>query len=226
VIRPAVGKAVVRLLRQLGHEVRFPADQTCCGQPMFNSGYMELAQEQARQTISAFQDCDVVVVPSGSCTAMIKVEYPRLLAEEPAWHERAVGLADRVFEFSGFLVHQLGVTDVGAKFTGKVTYHYSCHLRHLNATDEVQKLIRGIRGAEYVPLERHDQCCGFGGSFAVRYPQISTAMVDDKVQCIIQSGADVVVATDLGCLMNIGGRLRRQGQGIEVLHIAELLERR
>jgi L-lactate dehydrogenase complex protein LldE len=226
VIRPAVGKAVVRLLRRLGHEVRFPSEQTCCGQPMFNSGYLELAREQARRTICVFEDCDVVVVPSGSCTAMIKVEYPRLLADEASWHERAVGLADRVYEFSGFLVHRLGVTDLGARFPGKVTYHYSCHLRHLQATDEVATLIQGVKDAQYVPLERYDQCCGFGGSFAVRYPQISTAMVNDKVQCILESGADVVVSTDLGCLMNIGGRLRRQGRNIEVLHIAELLERR
>lgn len=226
VLRPEAGKATVRLLRRLGHEVAFPAAQTCCGQPLFNSGYAELAREQARHTIRVFEGDEPVVVPSGSCAAMVKIEFPHLLSEDRAWHERAVDLSRRTYELSDFLVNRLGVTDVGARFAGNVAYHFACHLRLLGLSDEVKKLIEHVEGATYVPLTRQDQCCGFGGSFAIRYPQISGAMVDDKTACIVQSGADAVVSTDAGCLMNIGGRLHRLGQEIEVLHIAELLERR
>lgn len=225
VLRPAAGQATVRLLERLGHEVRFPAAQTCCGQPFHNSGFADLARRQAQHTLKAFEGDDPVVVPSGSCAAMVRVEYPELFAADPAWHARAQQLAARTFELGDFLVNQLGVVDVGARYDGKVTYHYACHLRGLGMTDEVERLIGHVRGATFVPMTRHDQCCGFGGSFAVRYPHISTAMVDDKTSCIAATEADAVVTTDAGCLMNIGGRLRRQGRAIEVLHLAELLER-
>jgi L-lactate dehydrogenase complex protein LldE len=224
-IRPEAGKAVVRILRRLGHTLDFPQDQTCCGQPMFNSGFAELAAEQAKHTIGVFAGDQPVIVPSGSCAAMVKVEYPHLLAADAAWRQRALDLAARTFEFSDFLVNQLQVVDLGAKYQGKVAYHYACHLRMLGQTSEVESLIRNVQGAEYVPIARQDQCCGFGGSFAIRYPQISGNLVDDKVRCILASGADCVVSTDAGCLMNIGGRLHREGRSIEVLHIAELLER-
>jgi L-lactate dehydrogenase complex protein LldE len=167
-----------------------------------------------------------VVVPSGSCAAMVKVEYPHLLAGDSEWHLRAIDLAERTFEFSDFLVNQLGVVDVGAKFRGKVAFHFACHLRMLKQLTEVETLVRHVEGATYVPLTRQDQCCGFGGSFAVRYPQISGNMVEDKMQCIVASGADCVVSTDAGCLMNIGGRMHRAGKPMELLHIAELLDRR
>jgi L-lactate dehydrogenase complex protein LldE len=193
---------------------------------MFNSGFRELARQQAKHTIRVFEGCGPVVMPSGSCAAMIKVEYPRLLDDDPSWRRRASELASRTFELSDFLVNQLNVCDVGARFRGKVAYHYSCHLRMLGQTDEAERLIRRVQGAVCVPLVRHDQCCGFGGSFAVRYPQISGAMADDKAACIMRSGAAAVVCTDAGCLMNIGGRLHREGRAIETLHIAELLERR
>jgi L-lactate dehydrogenase complex protein LldE len=225
VIRPEAGKAVVRILRRLGHEVDFPESQTCCGQPMFNSGYAELAREQARHTIRVFEGQQPVVVPSGSCAAMVKVEYPHLLEGDAAWHQRAVQLAERTFEFSDFLVNRLQVVDVGAKYEGKVAFHFACHLRMLNQASEVETLVRHVKGATYVPLARQDQCCGFGGSFAVRYPQISGNMVEDKMQCILASGADCVVSTDAGCLMNIGGRMHREGKRTELLHIAQLLER-
>lgn len=225
VIRPSAGKAVVRILRRLGHEIDFPAAQTCCGQPMYNSGYADLAREQARHTIRAIAGEHPVVVPSGSCAAMVKVEYPHLLESEPEWHERALQLASRTFEFSDFLVNYLKVVDVGAHYEGKVAYHFACHLRMLGQSNEVETLVRNVRGAEYVPLNRQDQCCGFGGSFAVRYPQISGNMVDDKMKCILATGARCVVSTDAGCMMNIGGRLHREGHVIELLHIAELLER-
>jgi L-lactate dehydrogenase complex protein LldE len=225
-VRPEAGKAVVRILRRLGHTIDFPRAQTCCGQPMFNSGYADLAREQAKHTIKVFEGDQPVVVPSGSCAAMVKVEYPHLLHDDPSWHERALQLAGRTFEFSDFLVNQLKVEDVGAKFAGKVTFHFACHLRMLSHTTEVETLVRRVQGATLVALPRQDQCCGFGGSFAIRYPQISGNMVEDKMQCILSSGADCVVSTDAGCLMNIGGRMHREGKQVELLHIAELLDRR
>ncbi|MEX2174769.1 MAG: (Fe-S)-binding protein [Pirellulaceae bacterium] len=225
-IRPGAGQAVVRILRRLGHTIDFPESQTCCGQPMFNSGYAELAREQARHTIRVFQGEQPVVVPSGSCAAMVKVEYPHILEGDVEWHARALDLARRTFEFSDFLVNQLQVVDVGARFSGQVAHHFACHLRLLGQTNEVERLVRHVAGATYVPLSRQDQCCGFGGSFAVRYPLVSGNMVDDKMRCILATGADCVVSTDAGCMMNIGGRLHREGQKVELLHIAELLERR
>lgn len=226
VLRPSAGQATVRLLRRLGHEIDFPRSQTCCGQPLFNSGFADMASEQARFTIGVFADERPVIVPSGSCAAMVKNEYPHLLKDDPHWHARALELAARTYELTDFLVNQLGVTDVGAKFDGKVTYHYACHLRGLGLVGQAETLIHHVQGATYIPLLRQDQCCGFGGSFSVRYPQVSGAMVKDKADCILATEADVVVSTDTGCLMNIGGRLRRQGQPIEVLHLAELLDRR
>lgn len=226
VIRPGAGQALVRILRRLGHDIEFRQAQTCCGQPMFNSGYADLAREQARHTIRVFEGDALVVAPSGSCAAMVKHEYPHLLEHDDAWHERALQLSRRTFEFSDLLVNQLGVVDVGAKFSGKVAYHFACHLRMLGQTNEVERLIQHVAGATYVPLNRQDQCCGFGGSFAIRYPHISGNMVNDKMRCILATGADCVVSTDAGCLMNIGGRLHREGQPVELLHIAELLDRR
>lgn len=226
VIRPNAGKAVVGVLRRLGHTIDFPQAQTCCGQPMFNSGYADLAREQAKHTLRVFEGDQPVVVPSGSCAAMVKVEYPHLLEGDDVWHAKALGLAKRTFEFSDFLVNQLKVVDVGAKFAGKVAYHFACHLRMLGQTNEVERLIQHVQGATYVPLNRQDQCCGFGGSFSIRYPHISGNMVDDKMRCLLATGADCVVSTDAGCMMNIGGRLHREGKPLELLHIAELLERR
>lgn len=226
VLRPEAAKATVGLLRRLGHEIDFPQRQTCCGQPFYNSGFAEYARAQARHTIEAFQSDRTVVVPSGSCAAMVKVEYPHLLKDETGWHERAVELAARTFELSDFLVNRLGIVDVGAKYHGKVAYHFACHLRGLQLSDEAERLIRGVEGAELMPLRHADQCCGFGGSFSVRYPEISTAMVNDKVNCVLETEADCLVSTDAGCLMNIGGRLHRLKKPLEVLHLAELLERR
>lgn len=225
VLRPDAAKATVRLLRRLGHEIDFPERQTCCGQPFYNSGFADYARQQARHTIEVFQGGQTVVVPSGSCAAMVKVEYPHLLESETGWHDRAVELASRTFELSDLLVNRLGVLDVGAKYEGKVAYHYACHLRGLGLSDEAERLIRAVEGAQLMTLRHADQCCGFGGSFSVRYPDISTAMVNDKVKCVLETGADCLVSTDTGCLMNIGGRLHRLQKPLEVLHLAELLER-
>ncbi|MBS0209995.1 MAG: (Fe-S)-binding protein [Planctomycetes bacterium] len=224
VLRPEVGQASVRLLRRLGHEVDFPRNQTCCGQPFYNSGFSDLAREQARHTIAVFEQAEAVITPSGSCAAMIKVEYPHLFESDPAWHARAVALAERTYELSDLLVNRLQVVDVGARFDGRVVYHFACHLRGLCLSDEAERLINNVRGATLIPLRHQDQCCGFGGSFSVRYPQISTAMVDDKTKSIAAADADLVVSTDTGCLMNIGGRLRRQGHRARPVHLAELLQ--
>jgi L-lactate dehydrogenase complex protein LldE len=222
---PDVGLATVRLLRRLGVEVDFPSAQTCCGQPFFNSGYRAHACDLARHTIQAFAGSAPVVAPSGSCAAMVKLEYPELLHDDPVWHARAQELAGRTHELSDFLVHVLGIEDVGARFVGKVTYHMACHLRGLGVRDEPERLLRHVKDLEFIPLERFDECCGFGGSFSVRYPGISSAMVQDKSSLIEKTGADAVVATDAGCLMNIGGCLRRRGSRVRTLHLAEVLER-
>ncbi len=222
---PDVGVATVRLLRRLGVDVDFPAAQTCCGQPHFNSGYHGEARALAKHTIQAFASSPLVVVPSGSCAAMVKLEYPELFHDDPAWHARAADFAARTHELSCFLVRTLGVEDVGARFEGRVTYHMACHLRGLGAMTEPERLLRKVRGLELVALERADECCGFGGSFSVRYPGISGAMVTDKAAFVERAGVDAVVATDAGCLMNIAGCLRRRGSRVKALHLAEVLER-
>lgn len=220
---PDVGVATVRLLRRLGVEVDFPEAQTCCGQPHFNSGYHDLARDLARHTIQAFAGSPLVVTPSGSCAAMVKLEYPELFHNDLVWHERAEDLARRTHELADFLVNVLGVEDVGARFETTATYHMACHLRGLGLQSEPERLLRRVKDLELLPLERFDECCGFGGSFSVRFPQISGAMVQDKAAAIDKSGADVVVATDAGCLMNIAGCLRRRGSRVRAMHLAEVL---
>jgi L-lactate dehydrogenase complex protein LldE len=220
---PDVGVATVRLLRRLGVEVDFPPAQTCCGQPHFNSGYRHEARTLARHTIETFDNGQTVVVPSGSCAAMVKLEYPELFHDEPAWQRRALDLAQRAHELSDFLVNVLKIEDTGSRFPGRVTYHMACHLRGLGLLTEPERLLRRVRDLEYVALERADECCGFGGSFSVRYPGISGAMVQDKASFIEQAGVDAVVATDAGCLMNIAGCLRRRGSKVQTLHLAEVL---
>jgi L-lactate dehydrogenase complex protein LldE len=222
---PDVGVATVRLLRRLGVEVDFPKAQTCCGQPFFNSGYHAEARELARHTVRAFENGQTVVAPSGSCAAMVKLEFPELFRDDLVWHGRAEDLAHRTHELSDFLVNVLGRDDVGARFEGKVTYHMACHLRGLGLVTEPERLLRKVKGLELIPLERGDECCGFGGSFSVRYPGISGAMVQDKAAFVEKTGADAVVATDAGCLMNLAGCLRRRGSRVRALHLAEVLEK-
>lgn len=221
---PDVGVATVRLLRRLGVTVDFPQAQTCCGQPHFNSGYHDHARDLAKHTIEAFAGNRLVVAPSGSCAAMVKLEYPELFHDDLAWHGRAEDLARRTHELSDFLINVLGVEDVGARFPCRATYHMACHLRGLGLLTEPERLLRRVRDLEYLPLERRDECCGFGGSFAVRFPSISNAMVQDKAAFIEKSGADVLVATDAGCLMNMVGCLRRRGSKVQALHLAQVLE--
>jgi L-lactate dehydrogenase complex protein LldE len=220
---PNIGVATVRLLRRLGVKVDFPTAQTCCGQPHYNSGYHNDCRELAKHALQVFGGSQLVVTPSGSCAAMIKLEYSALFHDDPVWQAKAQDLAQRTFELSDFLINVLKVEDVGATYAGKATYHMACHLRGLGLVDEPQRLLRHVRGLEVVPLERWDECCGFGGSFAVRFPEISGAMVNDKATYVETSGADVVVATDAGCLMNIAGRLRRRQSKVRALHLAEIL---
>jgi L-lactate dehydrogenase complex protein LldE len=222
---PNVGVATVRLLRRLGVEVAFPQAQTCCGQPHFNSGFHKDARDLARHTIQAFAHAGTVVVPSGSCAAMVKLEYPELFHDDLVWHGRAEELAQRTHELSDFLVNVLKVEDVGAKCEAKATYHMSCHLRGLGLLTEPERLLRNVRGLELVPLERFDECCGFGGSFSVRYPSISGAMVQDKAAFVEKTGASLLVATDAGCLMNVAGCMRRLASKVRPIHLAEVLEK-
>jgi L-lactate dehydrogenase complex protein LldE len=221
---PDVGVATVRLLRRLGVEVDFPPSQTCCGQPHFNSGYHDAARDLAKHTIRTFANGQTIVAPSGSCAAMVKLEYPQLFESGDSWHRKAMDLAGRTHELSDFLVNVLRREDVGARFPGRATYHMACHLRGLNVRSEPERLLRNVKDLELMPLERSDECCGFGGSFAVRFPGISGAMVGDKAALIKKTGADVVVATDSGCLMNIAGCLRRRGSRVRAMHLAEILE--
>lgn len=223
---PDVGVATVRLLRRLGVTVDFPEAQTCCGQPHFNGGYHDDAREIARHTLRTFDNGQTIVVPSGSCAATIKLEYPHLFHEDPIWRPLAEDMARRTYELSDFLVNVLGLEDVGARYEGKVTYHMACHLRGLGLLTEPERLLMNVKGLEYVKLERADECCGFGGSFAVRYPGISGAMVQDKAGFIEKAGVSAVVATDSGCLMNIAGCLRRRGSAVRALHLAQVLENR
>ena len=226
---------MVRVLRRLGVEVDFPNDQTCCGQPLFNAGFSREAKSLAVRIIESFSNTShdatnhYVVVPSGSCAAMIRVFYPSLFREDPEMLNRANGLAGRVFEFSEFLTKVLSVTDVGASFQGenggKVTYHPSCHLlRELGVSREPQELIANVKGCEPVELDQAETCCGFGGAFSVKYPDISGAMLKDKMDNVARTSADALVACDMGCLMHISGGLSRRGSDIRPLHLAQLLE--
>jgi L-lactate dehydrogenase complex protein LldE len=221
---PEVGVATVRVLRRLGLQVDFPSGQTCCGQPAFNAGFQQQARRVAQRYLAIFAEYDYVVVPSGSCTAMLRHFYPLLFAEDPVLGEQAESLAQRTYELSEFLVRVMGVESVGATFAGKVGYHPSCHLaRELGVVDAPPRLIAHVAGVELVPLEFAEQCCGFGGTFAIKYPQISDAMLQKKLAGLKDAGADTLVSCDAGCLLQIAGRLRRLGETVRVMHLAELL---
>jgi L-lactate dehydrogenase complex protein LldE len=220
---PAVGLAAVKVLEKLGVAVDFPGGQTCCGQPAFNSGYRDDARRAARAFVRAFAGSQSVVSVSGSCAAMVREHYPRLFAGQPE-EAAATALAARTYEFSEYLVDVLQVEDLPVAFKGKATMHHSCHtLRLLGVAEQPERLLQMVDGLEYVPLARARDCCGFGGTFAVKMPAISTAMVDEKVDHILETGADVLVGLDMSCLMNIDGRLRRRGCAMPVKHLAEVL---
>ena len=229
---PEVGEGMVRVLDRLGVEVDFPEGQTCCGQPAFNSGYREDARPVAERFISVFGDAlnergneeTYIVCPSGSCAAMVKVYYKELFASDPVLLKKLDAITEKTYEFSEFLVKIMKTSDVGARYEGIVTYHDSCHLlRELGVKDEPRKLIEAVRGVELREMDMHDACCGFGGTFSIKFPKVSVSMLDEKIDCIVGSGADTVVSSDMGCLMNIKGALTRRKIPVKVMHIAELL---
>jgi L-lactate dehydrogenase complex protein LldE len=220
---PQVAVSMCRVLKRLGVEYSYPSEQTCCGQPAFNSGYHREATELAERFLNIFDPAETLVAPSGSCVSMVKVFYPQLDLSE---HARNIlsRLAPRVFEFSDFLVRELGVTDVGAKFKARATYHDSCHLlRELEVEEQPRRLIRSIRDLEFVELDDMQTCCGFGGTFSVKFPEISLAMATDKIAAIERTGAEIVVANDSSCLMQIAGVLSRRKSRVVPMHLAELL---
>jgi len=223
---PEVGESVVRLLHRLGCEVEFPEGQTCCGQPAFNSGYRDEAREVARQWIRAFEGSEYIVAPSGSCAGMIRHYYPQLFEDEPEWKEKAERLSARTYELSQFLVHVLGVEATGARFAAKATFHPSCHaMRLLGVRGEPERLLAGVEGLEMIELKCKEDCCGFGGTFAVKMSEMSEAMVSEKARNVAETGAEVLIGTDLGCLMNIEGRLKKEGKTVRVMHLAEVLQK-
>ena len=220
---PRVGEAMVRLLAKYGVSLQFPTVQTCCGQPAFNSGYWKEARESAKTILDAFEDSDFVISPSGSCTGMIH-HYPKLFEDDPVMLKRANRLQSKSYEFTQFLVQVLGVTDVGAAFPHKVTYHPSCHgSRILGVKDEPLALIQNVKGLELIPLPFAEDCCGFGGTFAVKMADISGAMVTEKVDHVLETEAEVLVGLDMACLLNIAGNLRYRNEPVRVMHLAELL---
>lgn len=226
VFYPNVGKDVVEVLEKLGCKVDFPSGQTCCGQPAFNSGYRSEAVKAAKNMIKAFELSKYVVTPSGSCAAMVH-EYKSLFNDDPVWKERAEELANKTYEFTQFLVDVLEVEDVGATLETKATYHASCHMTRLLGVEEApMKLLSHVKGLEIVPLHNQHNCCGFGGTFSVKMPKISEQMVDEKVKNVEDTEAEVLIGSDNGCLMNIGGRMNRLGKPIKVMHIAEVLNHR
>ena len=221
----SVGVSSVEVLRRVGCEVEFDKRQTCCAQPAFNTGYLDEARPVARRFIEIFAEskAEAIVSPSGSCTAMVH-HYPQLFANDPEWLPRAKAIAAKTHELSSFLVRVLKVEDVGASWPGRLTWHDACHgLRDLNLKTEPRKLIRNVRGAEFVELEHADACCGFGGTFSVKYPEISVAILDQKIDAIERAEVQAVVSGDASCLMQIGGRLSRKGSKVKVMHLAELL---
>ena len=223
-MRPSVGFAAVKLLEQAGCTVEVPTAQTCCGQPAHNSGDKATAEALARQTIAACEGYDYVVAPSGSCAGMLKSHYPKLLADDAAWKSRADAFSAKVYELIAFLVDVRAMTGVSQTLIARATYHDSCSgLRELGIKDQPRTLLASVEGLELVEMADCEVCCGFGGTFAIQYSDISNAMVEKKCANIAESGADLVLAGDLGCLMNMAGKLRRDGSTAKARHIAEVL---
>ena len=224
-MRPEIGFATLRLLEQAGCRVSVPEAQTCCGQPALNSGARGEAQALARRAVAAFEGFDYVVAPSGSCLGTVKAHYPELLADDPVWKARAEAVAAKSHEILAFLADVRGWQPQGVRFSARATYHHTCAgLRELGIYAQPLRLLERVEGLELLPLEAETACCGFGGTFAVKYPEISTAIVSDKTRQIAATGADTLLAADLGCLMNIAGKLSREGRGdIRVFHPVEVL---
>lgn len=223
---PEVVHATVAVLERAGCTVSFDPRQTCCGQPAFNSGFQSDARTVARHFVEVFERAEAIVAPSGSCVAMVH-RYPELFRDEPAWRARAEHVAHRTFELSAFLVRELHVTDLGAKLAARVAWHDACHgLRELGVHDEPRALLAAVKGLELVELRAGEACCGFGGTFSVKFPELSTAMLDHKLGGLAAQQVDVLSAVDSSCLMQIRGRLQRQGSKVRAMHLAEILASR
>ncbi len=221
-MRPSIGFAAIRLLEASGHRVEVPADQTCCGQASYNSGDLAAARRTARQHIELFSGYDYVVAPSGSCLSMIKNDYPTLFDDEPEYQRRAEELADKCYELLSFL--DLQKVPIKASYAGKVTYHDSCSgLRSLGIKHQPRNLLNKVEGLSLSEMNDAEVCCGFGGSFCVKFPDISNHMVSDKLNNILASEADTIAGGDLGCLMNIAGKISREGAAVRCFHTAEIL---
>ena len=221
---PEVGEAMVKIFDRLSIPLTYPEGQTCCGQPAYNSGYRREAAAAARHFMEVFEDAETIVCPSGSCVHMVRHHYPGLFSDDPAMAARARAIGARTYEFTEYLVDVMGITDVMAEYPGTVTYHDSCHLsRGLGIARQPRKLLDNVRGLELIEMVDSDSCCGFGGTFSINYPEISVAMVDEKITNILATGADAVVGCDISCLMNILGRLSRREEKVQVLHIAQVL---
>jgi L-lactate dehydrogenase complex protein LldE len=223
---PQVAESIIKILRKFDVEVDFPEDQTCCGQPGFNSGFQEDTRAIAKRFLNIFNQHNnrFIICPSGSCTSMVKIFYKELFRNDPKILEIIDKVSARTYELSDFLVNILKIEDVDANYNGKVTYHDSCHLlREIRIKDEPRKLIKSVKGIEFIEMNLHDTCCGFGGTFSVKFPDVSASILDEKIENIVKTGADTIVSSDMGCLMQIGGALSRRGIPIKVMHIAELL---
>lgn len=223
---PETGKAVVAVLERLGHAVEFRSAQTCCGQMHYNTGYQKEAFPMMLNFLKVFQDAEVVCIPSASCVAMIRDHYPKMAAQtgRPEVIKGIDNLLPRIFEFSELLVDKLGITDVGAFYPHSVTLHTSCHsLRSLHIGDKPTRLLKAVRGLDLIELPESQECCGFGGTFAVKNADVSSAMLSDKMRCVLNTRAEVCTAGDNSCLMQIGGGLSRQRAGVRCLHLAEIL---
>jgi L-lactate dehydrogenase complex protein LldE len=225
---PETGEAMVNVLRRCGVSVDFPAGQTCCGQPPFNAGLRADARSMAQHTIKVFEDSAAdVIIPSGSCATMVRQSYLELFERDKDWYPRAKALAARTYEFTEYLVDVLGVTDVGARWEGKLAYHASCHLnRHLGVDRQPRALLAAVHGAEIVELPVSDDCCGFGGVFSVEHPELSAELLKRKISNLETSTSPTLVLADTGCRMHIAGGLHRQGKPQKVVHIAEVLDSR
>ncbi len=221
---PETGEATVRLLRHFGTEIAYPTSQTCCGKPADSGGYARDAKKAAEHFIEVFQGSDPIVIPSGSCASMVKNHYPALFKDDSRMREKAEAIGARTYELSQFLVHVLKVHEAGLTGRGRLTYHASCQLtRELGVRDEPLMLLQSLNGAEFVSMPAADRCCGFGGIFMAKLPEVSMAMADEKVETILSTGADTVVGCDHGCLMNIADAVKRRGSSVQVKHIAAVL---
>ena len=222
---PQAGVSAVNVLRRLGVEVDFPMDQTCCGQPLYNAGFAKQSRKLAKRVLESFKESEYVVVPSGSCAAMMKVFFPDLFRDDPTLSNQAEALAGKVYEFSQFLNDVVGVDQAVGSQAGTVTYHPSCHLlREMDVKDQPLAVLGRVQGLRVEELPNAETCCGFGGSFAIKFPHISEGMLGDKISNIEATGSETVVSCDMGCLMNIEGALTRKGSSIKVRHLAEILD--